>query len=364
MDILYVELGTQRYPIYIGRNSLSAVGEVWKASDAPSRVVIVTDHNVARLYLHPVANALRHAGFGVERIVIPAGEQQKSLARVSAIISRMIHEGIGKQVAFVALGGGVIGDITGLAAALFRRGVPFVQCPTTLLAQTDSSIGGKVGVNHPLAKNAIGTFYQPKLVYTDIAVLKSLPRREVVSGLGEILKYGIIAGQEMFEFLKAHVNDILTLDMDVIEETVKRCAAVKARLVSEDERETNPHGGRGVLNIGHGVGQMLESLMQYRMRHGEAVLVGLRIETEMAKELGLLTTHDYTMIKQYLGLVDFQFAMGHRHGGAPLFTADKLVRSLLKTRFVLPAGIGKFEFRSGIPEEVIRTAVTGLFKEH
>lgn len=363
MKEIIVDLGERSYPVHIGRETLSMFGEVCKASKMPRQVVVVTDKNVARLYLRQLSNALKHAGYSVESIVIAPGEHQKSLFRANAIISKLLHLGLGREIALVALGGGVIGDLTGFVAANFRRGAVFIQCPTSLLAQVDSSIGGKVGVNHPGAKNAISTIYQPRLVFSDIAVLQSLPRREIISGLGEVLKYGILAGEEMFQFLKKHLKDIQALDLNVIEETASRCISFKGKLVSEDEREGVASGGRGVLNIGHAVGQILEALSNYSLRHGEAVLLGLRIELDIAKELGILSEDDYKTIHDYLRLIDFQFKMGHRHHGTPLFSRDKLVRLLAKGKFVLPAGIGRVAFHEDIAESVHVKALAGFFSD-
>jgi len=363
MQNITVDLGSRSYPIFIGRNSLSSFGEVCKTFDVPFRIVIVTDANVARLYLRRLVNSLTHVGYHVDTIVIPHGEQQKTIRRANAIVSKLLHLGIKRQSALIALGGGVIGDITGFVAAIYRRGVPFIQCPTTLLSQADSAIGGKVGVNHPRAKNAIGTFYQPRFVFADIDLLRTLPAREVISGLGEIVKYGLLEGEETFSFLYGHVRDIVDLDLDVIEQTAVRCASIKARLVSDDEKEEQRDGGRAVLNVGHGVGQTLETLSQFKLRHGEAVLWGLRIENEIARELGVISSTDYKMIQDYLSLVpQSKFPMGRRHNGAPLFSRDKLVRLLVRTKFVLPAGIGKVVFRDNVPEEIIRKSVEILFR--
>jgi 3-dehydroquinate synthase len=361
MQNITVDLGSRSYPILVGRETLSSFGEVCRTFAIPQRVVIVTDSNVARLYLPQLSNALKHVGYHVESVVIPHGEKQKTFRRANALITKLINLGVGRQSALIALGGGVVGDITGFVAATYRRGVTFIQCPTTLLSQVDSSIGGKVGVNHPLAKNAVGSFYQPRFVFTDINLLRTLPKREVISGLGEIVKYGLIEGGDMFAFLETHVQDILSLDLDVVQETAMRCIAAKARLVSEDEREEKTDGGRAVLNIGHAVGQTLEALLQYRLRHGEAVLWGLQIESDIARELGLMSASDHKVVQDYLNLVPHdRFPMVYRHGGAPLFSQNKLVRYLMNARFVLPAGIGKVVFRQGVPEEVIRKSVARL----
>jgi 3-dehydroquinate synthase len=360
MKTISVDLADRSYEIRIGRDLSGSFGEMVKTLDLPPHTVIVTDKNVARLYLRPIANSLRHAGCSVDFIVIMPGEQQKTLQRAYAIATKLLDVGASRRTTLVALGGGVVGDLTGFVAANFRRGVPLVQYPTTLLSQTDSSIGGKVAVNHPRGKNAIGTFYQPKLVSSDVALIHSLPRPEVISGLGEIVKYGIISGGVMFEFLRDNIGKILVKDLDVIEEAVLRCARMKASLVSADERETEKNGGRAVLNIGHAVGQALEELSQYTLRHGEAVLLGLRMETMIAVELGILSAADGNAIYDYLSLIPFEYTATSRRGGRTLFSRDRLLRLLANRAFVLPAGIGKIEFRTQIPESVLKKAVTAL----
>ncbi len=361
MKEILVDLGERSYRAYIGRETLSMFGEVCRTSNVPQQVVVVTDKNVARLYLRQLSSALKHVGYSVESIVISPGEHQKSLFRANAIVSKLLHLGVSRETTLVALGGGVIGDLTGFVAANFRRGAVFVQCPTTLLSQVDSSIGGKVGVNHPRRKNAISTFYQPRLVFSDIALLRSLPRRELVSGLGEVVKYGIIAGEDLFRFLENHLKDIQALDLDVIEETALRCISFKGRLVSEDEREAVANGGRGMLNLGHAVGQVLEGLSNYSLRHGEAVLLGLRMELAIAKELRLLSETTFETIRDYYNGVDFQFSRRPGGRGARLFNPEKLIRALKKDRFVLPTDIGKVTFRADIPEPVLRKALAEFF---
>lgn len=361
MQNIRVELENRSYPILVGRDTVSSLGEVCKTFSLPQRVIVVTDSNVARLYLKQVSNALKHVGYKVDEIVIPHGEHQKSLQRANAVITKLVNLGVGRESALVALGGGVVGDLTGFVAATFRRGLPLIQSPTTLLSQVDSSVGGKVGVNHPRAKNAIGTFYQPRFVFTDIGFLRTLPKREIGSGLGEILKYGIVGGEEMFAFLQKHVRDVQSLDLDVIQETAMRCIAIKAQLVSGDEREEKPDGGRAILNIGHAVGQTLETLSNFKLRHGEAVMVGLRAETFIAKELGILSPSDFKSIDQYLHSVDYQFILGHRHSGAAMFSRDKLVRKLAEAKFALPAGIGKVVFQKSVPENVLKKMATVFF---
>lgn len=363
MHSIPVNLGERSHTIHIGRGILSSVGSACRAIEIPESVVVVSDSNVARLYLRSVVSSLKQAGYRVSTIVIPHGEQQKSMRRANALLTRLIHLNIGKQSALFALGGGVIGDLTGLVASLYRRGVDFVQVPTTLLSQADSSIGGKVAVNHPLGKNVIGTFFQPRLVFSDVALLSTLPKREVVSGVGEIIKYAIVGDAALRDFLNSHLEDLLLLDQHCLEETVIACASFKAALVSIDERETIGDGGRGILNVGHTVGQAIEALSDFRLRHGESVLLGLRAECVMSRELGILPPVECSAMLALLDRIDYRLPFRRlRKKLKPPFRPEKLVRNLLDARFVLPAGFGKTVIRRDVPEELVRLGLVEILE--
>lgn len=358
MNEILVELGERTYPVRIGFDTLSSFGEVCRSFSLPDSVVVLTDSNVSRLHGRQLLNSLRHAGFSVLSLVIPPGEHQKTLRRANSIITRLLKNGMSRRAAMIAFGGGVIGDLAGFVAATFRRGIPLVQCPTTLLSQVDSSIGGKVGVNHPLAKNVIGAFYQPKFVFTDLNLLRTLPKRQVISGMGEIMKYGIVGGEEFFQYLGANLHNLQSLDADTVMETARRCISLKAALVSEDERELRSDGGRQVLNVGHAVGQALETLSNYQLHHGEAVLLGLRIETAVAKDMGFLSTDDAERIQTLLSRMDVRAPFRRiRKKTKPPFKTERLIKTLAKSRFVLPAAIGKVHIMDEVPEAILRIAV-------
>ena len=231
----------------------------------------------------------------------------------------------------------MVGDVTGFVAATYRRGVLLVHVPTTLLAQVESAIGGKAAVNHPLSKNAIGAFYQPAFVFSDIGLLSTLPAREIICGLGEVLKYAIIS-KAMFSFLDQHLDDVLRANLDVLQEIVLQCNAVKAKMISEDERETNPTGGRAILNLGHTIGHTLEHLSHYKLHHGEAVLLGLKWELHIARKAELISQDEFKRINSLLHRVNFK---------PDLKFLDK--KTLMKTifgkngkaQFVLPKKIGE-----------------------
>ena len=273
MEPLTVSLGDRSYPIYVGAGILSQVGEMLFRVGLSGKVAVVSNPTVAEIYFEPVQKALRAAGFQVISALIPDGEEHKSLESLSSIYDRLISERLERHSCILALGGGVVGDMAGFAAATYLRGVPYVQVPTTLLAQVDSSVGGKTGVNHREGKNLIGAFYQPRLVLIDVDVLSSLSRRELIAGLAEVVKYGIISDAKLFALLEDKIDHIISLDRELLIRVVTRSCAIKARIVERDEREDDL---RAVLNFGHTVGHALEAATGYRkFLHGEAVAVGM-----------------------------------------------------------------------------------------
>ena len=279
-----VSLGDRSYDILIQEGLLQDLGSCMKTIGLSGRVAMVTNPTVHRLYGRKAAQSLRRAGFRVSSVVIPEGERAKTLKWTAKIVDELVARRFERTDVLVALGGGVIGDITGFAAAMYLRGIPFVQVATTLVAQVDSSVGGKTGINHQWGKNLIGAFYQPRLVLMDTATLRTLPRREWVAGLAEVIKYGMIADETFFEFLEQQVAPILALKQEPVQFLVKRCCELKSSVVAKDERES---GLRRILNYGHTIGHALESLGRYRtFVHGEAVGVGMVQEAEISHSLG------------------------------------------------------------------------------
>ncbi len=275
---IQVELGSASYPIVLGSGELDSLGERCRSHDIPDPVVVLADRNSARAALKRATASLAAAGYHVTPLVMPPGEQQKNPARVRAIHTALLREELPRRSAMIALGGGVVGDVAGYAASTYRRGISFVQVPTTLLSQVDSSVGGKNGVNFPQGKNAVGTFHQPRFVLSDVDLLRTLPRRDVIAGLGEILKYPLVGDPDLLTYIDTHLDALLAVERDVVLEVAKRCLRIKAALVSEDERELLSDRGRVFLNVGHAVGHALETLSHYRLRHGEAVLLGILAE--------------------------------------------------------------------------------------
>ncbi len=273
-----VELSNRRYPIIIGQGLLCDPN-VWTSCITGNEVLIITNSTLAGLYLARCQAAL--ANHRCHTVVLPDGEQHKNWNTLNIIFDALMEQRFSRDVTLVALGGGVIGDMTGFAAACYQRGVPFVQVPTTLLAQVDSSVGGKTGINHPLGKNMIGAFYQPKAVLMDIDTLATLPAREYAAGLAEVVKYGLIYDSDFFDWLEFNISKILAKDTTTLMEMIARCCNIKAEVVAQDELETT--GLRAILNLGHTFGHAIEAVMGYgEVLHGEAVAIGMVLALKLS----------------------------------------------------------------------------------
>jgi 3-dehydroquinate synthase len=295
MDTLEVRLGARSYPIHIGAGLLADAAAL-RAAITAQQVLIVTNETVAPIYLERLRAGI--AAPQVQVYSLPDGEQHKSLQSFAAIIDTLIEQRFHRDACIVALGGGVVGDIAGFAAASYQRGIDYVQIPTTLLAQVDSSVGGKTAVNHPRAKNMVGAFYQPRAVITDTDTLKTLPARQLAAGLAEVVKYGLILDAGFFAWLEAHVADLSRLEREALRLAIRRSCELKAEIVAEDERE---HGRRALLNLGHTFGHALETLGGYeRWLHGEAVAIGTVLAARTSAALGWLGDGDVRRIETLL----------------------------------------------------------------
>ncbi len=285
MENITVGLGERSYKIFFGQDVLKEVGACCRNKQGGNTVAVVTNPVVGAYYLEPVKAALAQAGFDAHVVEIPDGEEYKSFATLQSIYDRLIEYGLDRSSLIVALGGGVVGDVAGFAAATYLRGIPFVQVPTTLLAQVDSSVGGKTGINHEKGKNLIGAFYQPGLVLIDIATLDTLPEREYLSGLAEVAKYGVALDSSLFDYMAANADKLLARDRESLLHIIKRSCSIKAAIVEKDEKEA---GLRAVLNYGHTVGHAVETLTCYRKyTHGEAVAIGMAQAAKVSESLGL-----------------------------------------------------------------------------
>jgi len=294
MRTLNVDLGARSYPIYIGEDLLST-NELLKKHINNKQIVIITNDTVAPLYLDKLINAFNP--IKPLKVILPDGEQYKTLATIESIFTKLLENRCARDTTVIALGGGVVGDITGFAAACYQRGVDFIQVPTTLLSQVDSSVGGKTGVNHPLGKNMIGAFYQPKCVLADISTLHTLPERELSAGLAEVIKYGLIADKEFFNWLKNNISALLNLDSEAITYAIETSCQCKAAIVASDEQEKS--GRRALLNLGHTFGHAIETGMGYGVwLHGEAVGCGMVLAAQFSQRLGWITEDTVEEITQ------------------------------------------------------------------
>jgi 3-dehydroquinate synthase len=290
-----VSLADRSYDIVVGAGLLREVGSRLRGLGHSGKVALVTDSTVAPLYATTVRRSLKSAGYEPLTIVIPAGERAKTLKSAATIFNALTAARFERSSILLALGGGVIGDLTGFAAAIYMRGIPFVQIPTTLVAQVDSSVGGKTGVNHPRGKNLIGAFYQPRLVLIDPQTLGSLPLRQRVAGLAEVIKYGMIVDEAFFGYLEEHLEAILDMQEERLTDIVTRSCEIKASVVMEDEHESDR---RRILNYGHTIGHALESLGNYRtLMHGEAVGIGMVQEASIARHLDICTHEAATRLR-------------------------------------------------------------------
>lgn len=354
VEIVRVELGRRSYDIAIGAGNLAQVGPFMAERGGVNHAVVITDEHVEKPHAVAAAESVAKTSAAVDLVVIEPGETSKSIATATELWETMLSLAADRQTAIVAVGGGVIGDLAGFIAATYARGIPFFQVPTTLLAQVDSAVGGKVGINLPDAKNMVGAFLQPQGVLIDTTTLETLPDREYRSGLGEVVKYGVILDAELFEFLESNASRLLDRDHVALRHVVARCCRLKADVVQQDEREVS--GLRAVLNYGHTVGHALETLTGYgKLLHGEAVAIGMVCAMCLAQRLGRvdagLTARQETLLSA-LGLPTRPPAVDAEEILAKMMHDKKAQRGVL--RFVLPAGLGRGELVSGVSSDEVR----------
>ena len=350
-----VALGDRSYDILIGDGLLARAGELVKPHLKRPHTVIVTDENVARHHLDSLQGALSKAGISSDAVVLPAGEKSKSYATLAELCDRLLAAGVERRDTIIAFGGGVIGDLAGFAAAILRRGVNFIQIPTTLLAQVDSSVGGKTGINSPYGKNLIGAFHQPQLVLADLGLLKTLPRRELAAGYAEVAKYGLLGDRAFFDWLDKNVGKLFDGDLATIAEAVAVSCRMKARIVAEDETET---GVRALLNLGHTFGHALEAATGYsqRLLHGESVAVGMVQAFRFSEKLGLCAPQLASRVAAHLKAAGLPTHTSDIPGELPppaglldLMRQDKKAVAGRLT-FILVRGIGEAFIAKDVPD--------------
>lgn len=359
MQSVNVGLGERSYPIIIGAE-LDYGSLTRKTLPKVHQLMVVTNETVGPLYLSEVKKQLETAGFQVSTCVLKDGEAYKTVDSWLQILTALLENDFGRDGALLALGGGVVGDMTGFAASAYQRGIDYVQVPTTLLSMVDSSVGGKTAINHPLGKNMIGAFYQPKAVFADISSLKTLPQRELSAGLGEVIKYGIIEDGEFFSYLEREIDRVFALDDEVLSFIVRRCCEIKADVVSRDEQE---HGVRALLNLGHTFGHALEAHLGFgTWLHGEGVGLGMVIAAALSEKRKLIDAAAYARIVSLIrrgrlpvaipeSMEPEDFIRHMRH--------DKKVRRGV-IRYVLPTAIGSSEVFADIGDDEVLELLAAL----
>ncbi len=355
MERITVSLGERSYPISIGAGLFNDPALL--SLSPKQKVVVITNHTVAPLYADKIISLLEQKGCISSVLELPDGEKYKTLETFNTVMSYLLEHNYSRDVVIIALGGGVIGDLVGFAASCYQRGVDFIQIPTTLLSQVDSSVGGKTAVNHPLGKNMIGAFYQPKSVIIDTNCLSTLPAREFAAGMAEVIKYGIIYDEAFFFWLEQHMDELYALDEQALAYAIARCCQIKAEVVAQDEKES---GIRALLNLGHTFGHAIEAELGYgNWLHGEAVSAGTMMAAKTAELQGLITAQQFDRILsifkraklpvQTPESMSFEDFMKH-------MMRDKKVLSG-ELRLVLPTSIGTSEVVKGVPEAIIKQAI-------
>ena len=355
MESVRVALGERSYPIHIGAGILDAAA-LYAPHLAGRSVAIVTDEVVAPLYLSKLRTAIESASASVAEIVVENGEAAKSWETLDRVFDQLLAARLGRDTVLVALGGGVIGDLAGFAAAVYQRGVPYIQVPTTLLAQVDSSVGGKTAINHHRGKNMVGAFHQPLAVVADIAALDTLPERELRAGLAEVIKYGLILDAAFAQWLEGHVEGIVARDREALSYAVRRCCELKAQVVAADERET---GLRAILNFGHSFGHAIEAGTGYgTWLHGEAVAAGMLMAAELSRRAGLIGVNDAQRVRELVaraGLPSAGPALAVERFLALMAVDKKGVGG--RARFVVLEAIGRAALRADLEERWVREAI-------
>jgi 3-dehydroquinate synthase len=352
MGELIVGLGDRSYPIFIEKGCLAKIGKDLASRRVANRYCILADQNVANIYAGTIIKSLAESNIAADLICFPAGEQSKNLSVFADLSSKIAQKGLDRKDGIIALGGGVTGDLAGFIASSYMRGIPFIQIPTSLLAQVDSSVGGKTGVDIPEGKNLVGAFYQPKAVYIDTDVLTTLPRLELLAGMAEVIKYAVIRDANFFKYLKEVREDVLALRPEAIETIISRCCTIKAEIVAEDEQESNI---RRILNFGHTIGHAVESVSEFSIIHGNGVAIGMVAATRLAVAKGILKQTDAENIVALLQAYGLPTAIPEhfdRQRIKMFLNTDKKNVSG-KLAFILPERIGNVIITDEISEHLL-----------
>ncbi len=352
-----VKLKERSYDIVVGKGLLEKSGSLFKKLRLGDSAVIVSNKTIFKLHGHKLLKGLKRAGIGVRVILVPDGEKSKSATAVIEVVKKIAADDAGKKTFLVAFGGGVVGDMAGFAASIYKRGIPYVQVPTTFLAQIDSSIGGKTAVDLSVGKNLAGSIYQPRLVLSDTNVLSTIGLRQIRNGLAEAVKYGVIDDKSLFEFIEKNYRKILSGDPKALIPLVQKCSRIKAKIVSADEKETK--NLRTILNFGHTLGHAVEAAGSYqKYQHGEAIALGMRMAADIAVQKGLFSFRDGERLNRILSLI----GLPREVKGLTLSQIFKMMAHDKKfkgstNRFVLPVSIGKVRVVENVSRQVIVKAI-------
>lgn len=355
MQRIEVKLKEKGYPILVGTDLLTSLPLFTEKLSSSSRHILVSDPTVYDLYGSQTLKILRGSGFELESAILPGGEENKNLAAMMQLYEQMLDYGLDRSSCVLALGGGIVGDMAGFAAATYMRGISYIQIPTTLLAQVDSSIGGKTGVNLPIGKNLVGAFHQPLFVLSDLSFLNTLSEKDYCNGLAEVIKYGLLA-DDLWQYLEDKQELILQRDAEALLPVIRRCSEIKAEIVSEDEHE---HGKRALLNLGHTFGHAFETLTAYQQyTHGEAVAMGMVYAAKTACLMGMISEMDSERIKSLIAAYKLPISCP---GLLPQAVLEQMYRDKKTTagtlHLVLPSGIGHCVIRQDIPDSVLLQAL-------
>ncbi len=368
IETLHVPMGERSYDIFIGDGAISHAGSLIKDILKAPRAIIVTDENIAPSWLEPLKTSLNDAGIKTREIILPPGEHTKSVSHLEQLLDNLLENNIDRKTTLIALGGGVIGDLTGFAAAVVMRGVDFVQVPTTLLSQVDSSVGGKTGIDTRFGKNLIGTFHQPRAVITDTSTLDTLPMRERLCGYAEVIKYGVINDREFYDWLVENGQKVLDGNPAARREAVRRSCANKAEIVAADERE---QGLRALLNLGHTFGHALEAQIGFedKLKHGEAVSIGMMMALELSVRLAMASETDRDSLRDHLKTVGLPVDLKGLAGGN--WTADALLDHMGRDKktqdgkltFILARAIGNSFVANDVDHDAVKGVLEGFIAD-
>lgn len=358
MPSIDVELGENSYSIIVDYHILNRVGELLKAKAKSSKVIVIADTFVSKHYGEIVSDSLSDAGFDSRIVDVPPGDEQKSMEWFARLHDQLVDHRMDRVSTLITFGGGVVGDLGGFVAATYMRGIDYAQIPTTLLAQVDASVGGKTAINHAKGKNLIGAFYQPKFVLIDVALLQTLPRRDIRAGLIEVIKHGVIMDAPLFDQIEANLDAILNLERAILIDVISRSCEDKAKIVANDERES---GVRETLNYGHTFGHALEALTGYNTyRHGEAVAIGMNCAAQLAINLGMMDSADGTRQRKLLKRAELPVHF------PPQISPEKLIEKMYldkktkreRLRLILPVRIGEVVLREDVQQSRVAEAIS------